>query len=89
MNAAGVAVGFGMTADKQGKVALLWTSPHDQPVDLNTLVNAAGCVDAFGEQRQLTSAEGINDKGMIVASASVEIGGSPRQFAFILKPVAP
>lgn len=60
-----------------------------QPVDLNTLVDAGGCVDAFGEKRKLTSAEGINDKCMIVATAEANVGGNARQFAFILKPVAP
>lgn len=88
INADGVAVGYGMTADHHG-VALMWTTLQGQPVDLNTLVNAGGCVDAFGEQRQLTSAEGINDKGMIVATAEANVGGNPRQFAFILKPATP
>lgn len=88
INADGVAVGYGMTADKKG-VALMWTTLQGQPVDLNTLVDAGGCVDAFGEKRRLTSAEGINDKGMIVATAEAYVGGNARQFAFILKPVAP
>ena len=88
INADGVAVGYGMTADRKG-VALMWTSLLGQPVDLNTLVDAGGCVDAFGEKRKLTSAEGINDKGMIVATADANVGGNARQFAFILKPVAP
>lgn len=85
INTAGAVVG---QAQKTGSfpVALYWENLDSAPVDLNTRVTSAGCVDAFGVKRVLTSATGINDKGVIAASSQAIVDGSLRTFSFKLTP---
>jgi probable HAF family extracellular repeat protein len=85
INTAGAVVGL---ASKTGAapVALYWANVESAPVDLNTLVTRAGCVDNFGVKRLLTSASGINDKGVIAATAQALVDGNLRSFSFKLTP---
>lgn len=85
INTAGAVIGF---ASKTGSipVALYWATVDSAPVDLNTLVTRAGCVDNFGVKRLLTSASGINDKGVVAATAQALVDGNLRTFSFKLTP---
>ena len=85
INAAGAVVGMGKSKDDE-LTALLWPAIDADPVDLNTLVDKAGCVDAFGQPRRLSNASSINDKGVIVADANADVQGNPRTFSFRLTP---
>lgn len=85
INTAGAVVG---QATKTGTfpVALYWANLDSEPVDLNTLVTRAGCVDAFGAKRVLTAASAINDKGVIAATSQAIVDGNLRTFSFKLTP---
>lgn len=69
VNAGGVVIGSERAPGASYGVPLYWSAVDALPVDLNELVGPAGCVDAFGQARQLTSASDINDNGVIVATA--------------------
>ncbi|HEX5684579.1 MAG TPA: hypothetical protein VFY73_11155 [Ideonella sp.] len=86
INDGGAAVGSALVAGSDAALAMYWPTVSAQPVDLNTLVDQAGCVDAFGVRRTLTSGVDINDKGVIVANAYEAVDGGVRSFSFRLTP---
>ncbi|WP_374562960.1 hypothetical protein [Ideonella sp.] len=69
VNAQGVVIGSELAPGASYGVPLYWAAVDAQPVDLNELVGPAGCVDAFGQARQLIGARDINDNGVIIATA--------------------
>jgi hypothetical protein len=57
--------------DTDDKGALVWPHYDDEPIDLNTRLDADGCRDAAGNSYRLTHGIAINDRGQILAGSFV------------------
>lgn len=87
INRGGTVVGHSITQSGGPQLAVAWFGLAAKPVDINTLVDGAGCVDEAGTRRTLTSATGVNDKGQIAAtSKEVASDGKLHVAAFRLTP---
>jgi len=81
INDAGTVVGNIETGDHG---ALVWPHFNDEPVDLNTRLDANGCRDASGNSFRLTHGIAVNNQGEILAGSFV----FPEFQSFRLIPVA-
>lgn len=71
INDAGTVVGAIDTGDRG---ALVWPHYADEPIDLNTRLDAAGCQGPGGQAYRLTYAKAVNNNGEIVASGNLAPG---------------
>jgi probable HAF family extracellular repeat protein len=68
INDGGTVVG---SIDSEDKGALVWPHYEDEPIDLNTRLDAQGCRDASGKSYRLTHGIAINARGQILAGSFV------------------
>lgn len=68
INDAGTVVGSLEAVDR---AALVWPGYEDEPIDLNTLLDADGCRDGAGKSYRLTHGIAINERGQILAGSFV------------------
>jgi hypothetical protein len=57
------------------RVALVWPHYLDEPIDLNTRLDAKGCHDAGGHPVPLEAAWAINNHGQILVTGRNEFSG--------------
>lgn len=68
INDVGTVVG---SIESEDKGALVWPHYEDEPIDLNTRLDAQGCRDASGKSYRLTHGIAINEHGQILAGSFV------------------
>jgi len=68
INDAGTVVG---TIETEDKGAVVWPHYSDEPIDLNSRLDANGCRDGSGNTYRLTHATAINNRGVILAGSFV------------------
>lgn len=69
INDAGTVVGYA-TEGNPRNAALVWPHYSDEPIDLNTRLDARGCRDDNGQPVRLTHAVAINNRGEILAKVA-------------------
>lgn len=73
INDAGTVVGLASAGSE--RVALVWPHYLDEPIDLNTRLDARGCHDAGGHPVPLEAAWAINNHGQILVTGRNEFSG--------------
>jgi len=68
INDAGTVVGHIETGDRG---AIVWPHYNDEPIDLNSLLDATGCQGPAGQTYRLTHSMAINNNGEILAGSFV------------------